>query len=100
MKRIITLILIIGYIFQSCENGKSDDDTFLLKTYRLYKIENKNELVKSYIEYKNQVLEESDRNRFGGFISFNFIACGLLNNNVDLTDYVVKRIIIIELLIK
>ncbi len=64
----------------------------------LNSIENKSDFIKSYLENKSQVLNHTGRNRFNGFSSFNLMACGILNNNVDLTDYFVKRIIIIELL--
>jgi hypothetical protein len=64
----------------------------------LNNIENKNDFIESYLVNKSNVLNYTGRNRYNGFTNFSMIACGLINSNVDLTDYFIKRIIIIELL--
>jgi len=64
----------------------------------LEKVKNRNKFLESYLYSKYQVLEESGHLRFSGFTDFRFEACALINNDEDLTDYFVKRIILIELL--
>jgi hypothetical protein len=64
----------------------------------LKKIKNRNTFISSYIEEKMQVLIDSGQLRYSGFNDFKLFACGLKSQNIDFSDYFIKRIIVIELL--
>jgi hypothetical protein len=64
----------------------------------LEKVKPRSEFISNYLDFKNQVLHSKGNSRFYGFSDFSIEACNLLNSNVNLTDYFVKRIILIELI--
>ena len=63
----------------------------------LKKIQSRDSIISGYIEIKQSPKQDEGILRPSGFIGLSLIACGLYNSNANLSDYFIKRIILIEI---